>query len=453
MGKRVAALIFIYMGCTAAWFILGSSVLYRTKFSDMDLERKVKRLWGGDHLQRAPKAFYTEKKSKQEEETKEDGTTTVKTTYYEEDVSIPLVKTDLDVKLFYEPRKKGLLWYSTYKVRLAARYTFRNTSETKQDVHFSFRFPSSDAQYDNFQLRGKGRDIKYDSKSGFVKFTKALDAGEEFEFALSYGSRGLGKWQYSFTPTGQQNFYRDGSHSATSDSVTEVQKFSLAMETDFDRIDFPEGSMSPQKKTQTDAGWKLEWKYKTLVTGLNIGMQLPGELNPGPLVSRITFFAPLSLLFFLFILFIVSVLKKVDLHPMHYFFLSASFFAFHLLFAYLVDHVEVHYAFAIAAVASILLVISYIRTVIGPRFAFVETGLLQLLYLVMFSYTHFFKGYTGLIVAVFSVVTLFFVMQLTAKVKWSEVFSGRSQKPGARSRNQSPPQASDVGTQQADPSP
>ncbi len=453
MGKRVAALIFIYMGCTAAWFILGSSVLYRTNFSDMDLERKVKRLWGGDHLQRAPEAFYTVKKSKQEEETKEDGSKTIKTTYYEEDLRIPLVKSDLDVKLFYEPRKKGLLWYSTYEVLLGARYTVKNTSEAKQEVHFSFRFPSSDAQYDDFQLRGKGKDIKYDSKQGLVTFTEAVDAGKEFEFYVSYGSRGLGKWLYSFTPTGTQDYYRDSSYS--SDSVTEVQNFSLAMETDFDRIDFPEGSMSPEKKAQTDAGWKLEWKYKTLVTGLNIGMQLPEELNPGPLVSRITFFAPLSLLFFLFILLIVSVLKKVDLHPMHYFFLSASFFAFHLLFAYLVDHVEVHYAFAISAVASIFLVISYIRIVIGPRFAFVETGLLQLLYLVLFSYTHFFKGYTGLIVAVFSVVTLFFVMQLTARVRWSEVFSGNRSGRGGASPPPAAhqPQASDVGTQQADPSP
>ena len=32
---------------------------------------------------------------------------------------------------------------------------------------------------------------------------------------------------------------------------------------------------------------------------------------------------------------------------MNYFFLSAAFFAFHLLLAYLVDHVDVHAAFAL----------------------------------------------------------------------------------------------------------
>ncbi|MBW2262005.1 MAG: hypothetical protein JRG91_08545, partial [Deltaproteobacteria bacterium] len=65
--------------------------------------------------------------------------------------------------------------------------------------------------------------------------------------------------------------------------------------------------------------------------------------------------------------------------------------------------------------------ISYIRVVAGWRFALLETGVLQLMYLVLFSYTHFIKGYTGLIVTVFSIPTLFVIMQFTAKVKWSEV--------------------------------
>ena len=34
---------------------------------------------------------------------------------------------------------------------------------------------------------------------------------------------------------------------------------------------------------------------------------------------------------------------------MHYWFIAAAFFAFHLLLAYLVDHVTMHLAFAIAA--------------------------------------------------------------------------------------------------------
>ncbi len=122
---------------------------------------------------------------------------------------------------------------------------------------------------------------------------------------------------------------------------------------------------------------------------------------------------------------------------MHYFFLSAAFFAFHLLLAYLVDHISVHSAFVIAAVVSMFLVISYLRVVGVAHLAVAQAGLAQLVYLVLFNYAFFFKGYTfkgytGLMITVGAIVTLFALMQLTAKVDWEQAISGR-QTPAAAS--------------------
>jgi inner membrane protein involved in colicin E2 resistance len=103
---------------------------------------------------------------------------------------------------------------------------------------------------------------------------------------------------------------------------------------------------------------------------------------------------------------------------MHYFFLATSFFAFHLLLAYLVDHISIHAAFAICSAVSIVLVVSYLRIVIGPLFAFVEAALTQFIYLVLFSYAFFFKGFTGLAITIGAIITLFVVMQLTARIDW-----------------------------------
>ena len=49
--------------------------------------------------------------------------------------------------------------------------------------------------------------------------------------------------------------------------------------------------------------------------------------------------------------FLVTTLKRIDLHPMNYFFLAAAFFAFHLLLAYLADHVSIHAAFLVSSPA------------------------------------------------------------------------------------------------------
>ncbi len=149
---------------------------------------------------------------------------------------------------------------------------------------------------------------------------------------------------------------------------------------------------------------------------------MPQKLQPGPLAGRISYFAPVSLFFFFFLVFILSTLRGNELHPMNYFFLAAAFFAFHLLLAYLADHISIHSAFVISSIVSIVLVISYLRLVVDWRFAVVDAGLTQLIYLVLFSYAFFFEGFTGLTVTIGTILTLFVVMQMTGRIRWEEKF-------------------------------
>jgi hypothetical protein len=102
---------------------------------------------------------------------------------------------------------------------------------------------------------------------------------------------------------------------------------------------------------------------------------------------------------------------------MNYFFLATAFFSFHLLLAYLVDHISIHVAFLVSAAVSLFLVVSYLRLVVGTRFAAIEAGAAQLIYLVLFSYAFFLKGFTGLAITIGSIATLFVVMQMTGRVR------------------------------------
>jgi inner membrane protein involved in colicin E2 resistance len=125
---------------------------------------------------------------------------------------------------------------------------------------------------------------------------------------------------------------------------------------------------------------------------------------------------------------IVGAVHGDTLHPVNYFFLAAAFFAFHLLLAYLVDHLDIHASFLIASATSILLVVSYLRLVCGMRYALVRAGTAQLVFLVLFSYAFFFEGYTGLTVTVGAILTLFVMMQATARVDWGAVFAQRAER-------------------------
>jgi inner membrane protein involved in colicin E2 resistance len=111
------------------------------------------------------------------------------------------------------------------------------------------------------------------------------------------------------------------------------------------------------------------------------------------------------------------------MHPMNYFFLAAAFFAFHLLNAYLVDHININAAFLLSSAVSIALVTTYLRLVTGSRFAFREAALGQFVYLVLFSYAFFFRGFTGLAITIGAIATLFIAMQATGRIRWSERFT------------------------------
>jgi inner membrane protein involved in colicin E2 resistance len=117
---------------------------------------------------------------------------------------------------------------------------------------------------------------------------------------------------------------------------------------------------------------------------------------------------------------VVTTLRKIDLHPINYFFLACSFFAFHLLFGYLVDRIPIEAAFAICSLVTLFLTITYLRLVVGWRFAAVESGLAQLVYLILFSYALFNEGWSGLTITVGAIVTLFVTMQATGRIRWSE---------------------------------
>ena len=79
-------------------------------------------------------------------------------------------------------------------------------------------------------------------------------------------------------------------------------------------------------------------------------------------------------------------------------------------------------SFVISATASVLLVCGYLRLV--AQGALFKVALpTQLFYLVLFSYSFFLKGLTGLTLTVGGIVTLGLIMYLTAGVDWSLVMA------------------------------
>ncbi len=405
MSKRIVPLVLIFICTSIAWVILGGANLGRTYSQDTKLKQQVGQLWGAPQRQAAPVVYYRTREEQKVVRTMDDGKNVTETSAVMVNHYLNLEASDIKADLKLSHRRKGLLWYSTYEVRFDGNYTIANSTSQPREVIFEYTFPSSDGIFDDFIISVGGRQL-YDATpvGGKILARTELAPNDSTKVRVAYRSQGLDQWWYVFGA-----------------DVSQVRNFSLAMSTDFKRVDFPENSISPTSKTRKGGGWELAWKYTSLISGIQIGIEMPKKLNPGPFVGKVSFFAPVSLFLFLFLMFIVTAIRGVRIHPMNYFFVCAAFFAFHLLLAYLVDHMDLHLAFAISSAVSVLLVVSYMRLVTGMRFALVEVGLSQLFYLVLFSYSFFLEGYTGLAVTIACVLTLFVLMQATGRLDWEKL--------------------------------
>ena len=422
MVKRIAAIIFIFLCATVAWAILGATIFQRTYSSDSSSEVRVASTWGAPQNQLPPVASYEETVPKKVVTT-ENGKQKEVVTQEKVTSLLPLESSHLNVDLNLEHRQKGLLWYSTYKVGFDGTYSFRNSSDKDQTVAFTLSFPTAQAIYDDLVFTVDDVPVTLHNEKNSAGGTARVAAGKTATLKVAYKSQGLNDWHYSFGNTQVGTPGDESQNRGASGNVAQVRDFSLKMTTNFKDIDFPENTLSPTEKIETAGGWALNWNYKNLVSGYQIAMIMPEKLQPGPLAGRISFFAPVSLFFFFFLMLIITTMRGIELHPMNYFFLAAAFFSFHLLLAYLVDHVSIHLAFGICSAVSIFLVVSYLRLVVGARFALREAALAQFIYLVAFSYAFFLKGFTGLAITIGSILTLFVVMQATGKIRWKEKFA------------------------------
>jgi inner membrane protein involved in colicin E2 resistance len=413
---RIFVIGLIFGLTSIAWLILGAVMNDRSNEQRYKLQESVSELWGQPQSQRAPALEFhwmTSREVEREETVGKQVRKIRETVIDHHHDRVEVDSTKLDVSLSLDQRLKGLMWYSLYDVGFEGRWTYVHERDEAGELRVAFTFPDANGLYDDFHFVLDGKPLELTPANGVVHASIPVKKGDQIDLNIGYLSRGMDSWTY-----------------VPSEGVASLKNFDVAMKTDFTEIDFPGYTMSPSSKTPIDGGWALDWSFKQVITGYKIGMVMPTKIQPGELASSLSFSAPISLLFFFLMIWVLSTLRKIDIHPINYFFLGGAFFAFHLLFSYSVDHLTVLPAFILASAVSILLVVTYLRLVVSNRFAFVEATLAQIVYLIGFSMAHFWDGFTGLTVTCLSILTLFILMQLTGRIQWSEVLTLRRTEEG-----------------------
>ncbi len=390
--KRLLAICLI-VGCTSiAWFLLGGALQFRSDETAGRLGPEVVKNWGPLLTQDHPSLFYE--------------APTVGNARRE----IQPERSDVSVTLTYDPKQKGLLWYRTYKAEFSGKYIVKNPTPIPQTIYASFKFPAADARYDAFSLVFGDKLTDKAPVNGEIRESLLVAPGAEVPLTVAYRATGLNQWVYSLA------------------SAKRLKNLHLVMTTNFAEINIPPFAESPTSRAVKGDGRELQWEYADVIGANAIAMDMPAVTNPGHVAGRMTFFAPVSLLFFFAVLVIAGIGGRVALHPMNYFFLAAGCFAFQLLFAYLVDLLPLMLSFLIAAAVSLVLVTGYLWRATTGKFAAISAAA-QFSYMVLFSYSFFFEGLTGITLTVGAIVTLALLMGFTARINWDDALTSRQASP------------------------
>ncbi len=140
MRRDIAAIVGVFICAALGWAILGSSMLVRTHEADNTLRSEISELWGTPLTQRAPSAMVHYQSQVEHERWEDKGaqrTRIVSTEEIEETAEAALVASSISADLDLDQRRKGLLWYATYRVNFSGIYTFEHVTEQGESIDSS----------------------------------------------------------------------------------------------------------------------------------------------------------------------------------------------------------------------------------------------------------------------------------------------------------------------------
>ena len=117
------------------------------------------------------------------------------------------------------------------------------------------------------------------------------------------------------------------------------------------------GSISPSSAGADGPGWRGTWEFRSLVGSAPIHSR-SAEDQPRPARRAHHLLRPGGVLFYFFVVGLLAEGRGHRLHPLSWFLIGCAFFADHLLFAYLADHVPLWVALALSSAVSILLAVT-----------------------------------------------------------------------------------------------
>jgi inner membrane protein involved in colicin E2 resistance len=181
-------------------------------------------------------------------------------------------------------------------------------------------------------------------------------------------------------------------------------------------VDYPVSTMTPNRIQKTPDGITLFWERNSSQSQLNIGVTLPDRINIARQCEVMVKRAPVFYLLFFFSLFALLRLSGYTLNFIQIMIVSAAYFLFYPLIAYLSMYMPVSISFGLSFGVIGLLIWNYSRIVHTRRIAN-AIAVAYTFYLGITSLAALLPTYTGLILVLEGVVLIGVIMQVMSRFK------------------------------------
>jgi hypothetical protein len=303
-----------------------------------------------------------------------------------------LASSEVTVDLDVDYRRRGITEYPGYDAKVKGEYVFANPSAEAAFVAFTIGLPveRSALMLRDLSLLVDGKEDAAHTEyvADRIAWRGKIDGRRSTRFTLAYRARGLERFGYRFV-SGQK------ADEAAARPVTAF-KMQVALRNLRGEVDFPVGSMAPTLVQDAGGARVYVWDVERLLTSFDIGLILPDKSDLSAAIGRLIHNAPWFYLMFAAALTLSLASVRRRARAVHVAGLSAAYFLYFPLAAYLSAYLPWPFACGISLGGISALVLLHVSRFIGARAAG-RVGLVLLFFLATPAVAYLLPAHTGLI--------------------------------------------------------
>lgn len=311
-----------------------------------------------------------------------------------------LTKSAVTVDLDVDYRRRGITEYPGYDARFQGDYEFQNPSSDGSSVFVAFTV-GLPVERSALMLRdlsllvdGKEDSTHTEYAGDKIAWRGRVEGKRGTHFTLAYRARGLERFGYRFA----------GREEASARPVTAF-RMQMRLKNLRGEVDFPVGAMAPTSIQAIDGARVYAWDVERLLTSFDIGLILPDRSDLSAAIGRLISNAPWFYLMFGAALTLALSSLKRRARAVHVAGLSAAYFLYFPLAAYLSAYLPWPFACGISLGGISAVMLLHVTRFVGARAAG-RVGLVILFFLATPAIAYLMPAHTGLILVVIGFIAL-----------------------------------------------